>query len=650
MKRILWFAAAALSMLFTFVSGGIDARAEGEQKKLDVMFLHDVHSHLESFKTVKDGEPQVVGGFARIKTLIDQQKSVNPDTLILDGGDFSMGTLVQTVFEQQAAELRMFGHLGVDVTVLGNHEFDYRSKGLANMLTAAAASGDAVPQLVICNIDWEAMEAVGLTTEQQMLKESFESYGVKDYTVITKGDVRIAVIGVFGDDALMCAPTCSLLFRDQAEAVAETVKEIKANESVDMIVCVSHSGVWEDKKKSEDELLAKAVPEIDLIVSGHTHTELNEPIRVGSTYIVSCGEYGKNLGSLSMTQRSDGRWDMSLYQIIPVTESIQEDEETVAKVGEFLDLVDSIYLADFSYTQEQVLADNDIGFCTVNDLYTKHEELNLGSIISDAYRYVISQTDDGDPNPVSMAVVPSGTVRETYAKGQITVKDVFNSFSLGIGEDGVPGYPLISVYLTGRELRAIAEIDASISDYYTSARLYMSGLNMEYNPHRLILSKVTECYLEGSGGEREEIENRKLYRIVTDLYTGQMLGSITDMSFGIISIVPKNVQGQAVESLEELIVTADGKELKAWDAIARYMQSFEDTDGNGIGNVPAYYDSSHGRKVVNNSRNIVDLLKNPSRYVVMIIAIVLVVLIILIVGTVLIVRLVKKRRKKFGNN
>ena len=71
------------------------------------------------------------------------------------------------------------------------------------------------------------------------------------------------MVGVFGKDALACAPTCELKFEDPIEAVKQTVADIKANEDVDMIVCVSHSGTWEDESKSEDELLAKAVPDLD---------------------------------------------------------------------------------------------------------------------------------------------------------------------------------------------------------------------------------------------------------------------------------------------------------------------------------------------------------------------------------------------------
>lgn len=96
-----------------------------------------------------------------------------------------MGTLFQTVYEEEASELRMLGYLGYDATTFGNHEFDYRSKGLAQMLDTAAASGDVVPSLLVCNVDWSEMN-----DERQLLKDAFDHYGVKDYEVIEKGGVK----------------------------------------------------------------------------------------------------------------------------------------------------------------------------------------------------------------------------------------------------------------------------------------------------------------------------------------------------------------------------------------------------------------------------------------------------------------------------
>lgn len=634
-----------IAMLMPFAQA-VTVKAADDTKQIDVLFTHDTHSHLDSFSTIVNGEQKEVGGFAKIKTLINEKKKEDPDTLILDGGDFSMGTLIQTVYDTEAAELRMLGYLGYDVTTFGNHEFDYRSQGLANMLKAAKSSGETLPEIVVCNVDWDSMEKDGLNDGQKQIQSAFETYGVKDYVMVQKGDVKIAVVGVFGKDALECAPTCELSFKDPVEAVKKTVEEIKKNEEADMIACVSHGGTWEDESKSEDELLAKAVPDLDLIISGHTHSELQEAIQHGNTYIVSCGEYGRNLGSLSMTQNSDGRWDLSSYELIPVSEDVKADKATQERIDALMDTVDTNYLADFGYTRKEVLAQNDVEFNSLEEMGTEHKELNLGDIMADAYVYAVENSEYYDGDPVDVAVVPSGTVRDTYTKGDITVEDVYNSFSLGIGKDGVAGYPLINAYLTGKELKLVAEVDASISDFMTTARLYCSGLNFTYNPHRMILNKVTDCYLTRADGERTEIEDDKLYHVVTDLYTGQMLGSVMKMSYGLLSLAPKDKDGNPIENLEDHAVMEGDKELKAWDAIARYMQSFDDADGDGIANVSEYYATTHDRKVVDDSKNILDLVKKPNKFTAIIVCIGLIIIIIIVLVVSLIRKIVRKSRKK----
>ena len=645
-KKITAFVLAIALCVGMLQTLGVNAKAADTGKHMDVLFTHDTHSHLNSFPTIVDGKQEEVGGFARLKTLIDEQKEKNPDTLYLDGGDFSMGTLIQTVYETEAAELRMLGYLGCDVTTWGNHEFDYRSSGLANMLNTAKASGENVPSLVVCNVDWSAMEKAGLTEGQQQIKDAFENYGVKDYVVVQKGDVKIAVFGVFGKDSLDCAPTCELLFEDPIEASKKTVEEIKKNEDVDMIACVSHSGTVEDEDKSEDEILAKNVPDIDLIISGHTHTQLDKPIQHGDTYIVSCGEYGRNLGTISMTQKDDGRWDVDAYELIPVTDEIKADAATQERIDELMETVDTNYLSHFGYTKDQILAENDIEFSSVDDMYNEHEELNLGDIMSDAYVYAVENSEYYDGDPVDVAVVPSGTVRDTYTKGDVTVEQVYNSFSLGIGADGVPGYPLIEAYLTGKELKTVAEIDASVSDLMTSARLYMYGLQFTYNPHRMILNRVTDVYLLDADGNRRELEDDKLYRVVADLYSGQMLSAVTKTSYGLLSVVPKKADGTPIENFEDVILTDNGGELKAWTAIAHYMESFPDENGDGIADIPQYYAGLHERKVVDDSANLIKLIKNPNKYAVMIAGIVLIAILLVVLLIRLVLKLVKYQTGK----
>ena len=635
----------AVVTMFTMLSFAVSA---GENaKELDVLFVHDTHSHLSEFVTIENGESQIMGGFAKIKTLINEKRAENENTLILDAGDFSMGTLAQVVFEEEASEIRMLGNLGVDVTTLGNHEFDYRAKGLANMMNHAVESGDPLPEIVISNVDWDAMNAAGLTEDQQMLFDAFENLGVKEYVMLEKGDVKVAVTGVFGKDCLACVVAPPLVFQDPVEGLKETVAKIQENEEADMIVCVSHSGIWKDKAKSEDEILAKEVPELDLIVSAHTHTKLEQPIQHGDTYIVSAGEYGKYLGNLSMSQKKDGRWKMDFYELIAVGDDIEEDAETQKKIDQLMDMVDAKYLEQFGYTKDQVLCTNEIDFAPQSDTSEKHTEVNLGSIIADAYTYAAEQVLG--PDTVAMTVIPSGTIRDSYPKGNITTENVFNSFSLGIGRDEIPGYPLIYVYLTGEELKLAAEIDASISDLMTEARLYTDGLYWHYNPNRMILNKATDVFLVNNQEERVELEDEKLYLVVTDYYNSQMLGSVTDLSMGLLSIVPKFADGTPIENYEEVIIMKGDQELKAWVAIADYMSSFEDTDGDGIGNVPAKYGILEGRKVVEDSKNILDLVKNPNKFFFMILGVVLLLLAIvagMIVAIVIVIKKIKKRKVK----
>ncbi|MBQ8280358.1 MAG: bifunctional metallophosphatase/5'-nucleotidase [Roseburia sp.] len=632
----------AVVMLLLPMLPDTTVNAETESaKSIDVMFLHDLHSHMENFAVVEDGETKMLGGISQIKTLIDEQKAENPNTMILDAGDFSMGTLIQTVYETEAAELKMLGNIGCEVTTLGNHEFDYKGTGLANMMTTAATSGVTVPAMVLCNVDWETMEEAGLTENQQKLKDAFTAYNVQDYVVLQKGDVSVAVLGVFGKDSFACVPYADLLFEDPVEAARETVDEILANEDVDMIACVSHSGTWSDPDKSEDEILAKAVPEIDVIISGHTHTKLDEPIVHGNTYIVSCGEYGKRLGSFHMEMTGDGIWEMTEYELIEVTDDIPENEETKTQIEALMDSVDKDYLSKWGYTRNQVIAQNDVVFSSVSDLGSIHVDHNLGNIIADSYKYAVENAADFDGNRVDIAVAPSGTIRGSYPIGDITVADIYNSYSLGIGEDGVPGYPLISVYVTGEELKLALEIDASLSDIMTTARLYCAGVRFEFNPNRMILNRVTDCYLVGDNGERIEIEDDKLYRIVSDMYSGQMLGGVTDLSYGLLSLELKNADGTPIESLEDAIIYVDGEELKAWTTIASYMETFEDTDGDGTPNVPQTYAEEQTRKVASDSKNIFELIKNPNKYTAMIIGVVVVLIVLLLAIILLIKKLVK---------
>lgn len=125
-----------------------------------------------------------------------------------------------------------------------------------------------------------------------------------------------------------------------------------------------------------------------------------------------------------------------------------------------------------------------------------------------------------------------------------------------------------------------------------------------------------------------------------------MLGAVTDVSYGILSIQPKFADGTPIENIEDAIIHTQGREIKAWAAIAGYLEALEDTDGDGIANVPAYYASDQGRKVVEDSRAIGDLLKNPNKYAVIIM---LAALLVIVLAILLILWLIRRIRRTKSN-
>ena len=605
-----------------------------------ILFTHDMHSHLLPAPNEGGGE---FGGFARLMTELKNERADARENGIpcisIDGGDFSMGSLMQSVYTSQALELRSLGLMGYDVTTFGNHEYEYRSDGLAKMLRAAMASGDPLPEIVQCNYVKPKDPLSGKSAVEAM-----DEYGVRDYTVIEKDGVRFAVFGIMGVDADSCAPMSGMILEDVIESAQRVVDEIKEKEDYDFILCCSHSGTNPDPSKSEDELLAQAVDGIDFIVSGHTHTAWQEPKVINNCVIGCTGEYARNLGSVTIEKTADGTNRVLDYRLIPIDENVTDDPEISEKMQEFKGLVEDDYLSQFSMGYDQVLCHSDFDFTPYSQLSRVQEEDSMGNIITDAYIYGVEQAEGGKGRPIDAAFVNSGLIRATIYGGDITVSDVFDVSSIGSGADGSAGYPLIDVYLNGKELKNVFEIDPSVGPLFSGAQMYGSGVQYKFNMNRMIFNRVTDPYMVTRDGKTEEIDDDRLYRVVTNLYSSQMLGTVTDKSFGILKITPKDENGRPVTDYEARIIhLPDGGELKEWYALASYISSFPQEDG--VPQMPERYRGPEGRKVEVVSKSPAALLRQANWITWLVIA-VIVLLAALSVWIIWLIATHKKRRAK----
>ena len=634
-----------LTLIMVLGLSTVTTSAEKNDAKMTILFTSDLHDHFMPFEINQKGTVNQVGGYARLQSAINVEKQLNPEALLMDAGDFSMGTLFQSIYASDAPELRIMGQMGYDVVTLGNHEFDFRAKGLTESLKAAKKSGDKLPQIVASNVLFTNAQDGKLTQSLSNLKQSFEDYGVKDYVILERSGVKIGVFGLMGKDAASNAPMSEVKFADAVEKAKRVVTILKNDEKVDLVICLSHSGTWTDKSKSEDEILAEKVPDINVLISGHTHTTLHQPLVVGKTIIGSVGEYGESLGIINLSQDSNKAWTLASYNLKPVDKSLNADPDIAQAIEKYKSIVQEKYLDNFGMKFDEVLANSSFNFVSTLEIGKKHAEDTLGNLISDAYIYAVKKAEGANYMPVAVAMVPSGTIRGSFVKGDITVADAFSVSSLGIGPDNISGYPLISVYLTGKELKTACEVDASISPIMDTAQLYMSGMNFTFNPNRLIFNKVTNTSLKNADGTLEPIKDAELYRVVVGLYSAQMLSVVGDKSVGLLSIVPKKKDGTPITDFEAQIVTdqTSGRhhEVKEWLAIAEYLQSFETV--NGVPQIPQAYNETQGRKVIDNSHSVLALLSNPNKIA---LAVYLIVILVLVGIAFILVKIITRKKRK----
>ncbi len=609
----------------------LPAYAAEEPTRATILFTHDLHSHL--LPSAKEGGGEY-GGYARLMTIINQQKEKYSDAILVDAGDFSMGSLFQTAYATSAIELRIMGAMGYDATTFGNHEFDYLPQGLASMLNAASSCGERVPSIVDANYLPPVEGEEGYGPDAEAVWNALENYGVKDYTILERGGIYYVLFGLTGYDSDDCAPNSGMILEEPAVVAQQVVDEATA-ECLNtygvspIVIALSHSGT--SGGQGEDYELAGAVNGIDLIVSGHTHTTLTEPIQVNDTWIVSAGEYGKYLGVVQM-EYANGDAILTDYDLISVDETVVEEPGIAALVENYKTEVEKKYLSNYGMSFDQVLVNNTVEFENVREVKATLHEPTVCNVFSDAYKWAAEEMSG---QHVDVALTAAGVIRESLPLGEIKVSDVFNAASLGVGTEG----ELVSVYLTGHDLKCALEVDGSLAPSMKSVQLYMSGVEYSINQNRMIFNKVDYAMLRRNDGTLERIQDDKLYHVICGTYMAQMLGTVESSSFGLLTITPRDVNGEPIpmdELFDHTLEDEKGNKIKEWYAISAYLDQMG-------GTMDEHYSNVDGRKVVYSSWNPVKLLRNANKFTYILLAVILVLVLIVVLITRAVVRRMRRR-------
>jgi 5'-nucleotidase / UDP-sugar diphosphatase len=617
-KHILLFTLIALMLALT-LTAGVEA-ASGDELYLTILHTNDEHGAVIPHSPTVDFHPlrenPTVGGYARLATAVKeirQQKAVDGEpVLLLSAGDYIGGSPYSwLILEGYALELELKQIIGYDAVTIGNHEYDYGPDILAGYYLKAGYPA-AHEQTAILASNTLAPPDHPLAS-RDLYRES--------RLMTLENGLTVGLFALIGKQAISYTTANDpVQFADQHETAARLVDELRSA-GAQLIIAITHS------REEEDVELACAVPGIDVIVGGHSHTTLFEPIIEGKTVILQTGSLLQNLGRLELAfNPSSGEVRILNDEnknpyLIPLDYNFKLDPEIDALIEEYSVLLNEIISDKTGGRFEQVL---DVVALSAYEIpnYPPLQESPFGNFVSDAMRLV---TWEKTGHKADFAIQANGAIRGSitpgtmpHSLGQISVYDLAELVGLGIGPDGDAGYSVVAAYLTGEEVRRVLEVAALLSEMMGDTYfLQFSGLRYSYNPQNAILFTVpfldlpipttravisAERYSgEGRQGDDEELYvpiergDEELYCLITDTYIMSFLPMIGDL-LPQLEITLKDRDGNPVseEELDNLVVMVDGNELKVWAAVLEYAAS-QPAGSSGLPEIEAYYATTAGR-------------------------------------------------------
>ena len=562
-------------------------------QKITILHTNDLHSKLTGTGPEFEYSPLIVnndktvGGFARLATIFKQLEQKSPEsTLILDAGDFLMGSLFHAAEEETGFQTNLMQKMGYDFITLGNHEFDFGTETLAKIIQTADKNG-GIPQIVASNLKFSKK-----SVEDDELQLLFSDGVIQSFSVINKNGLKFGIFGLMGTDAESVAPASKpVKFSNPAKKARKIARYLKDKENVDIVILLSHCGIGYDSRNKryfgEDIELAKKVPEIDIIIGAHTHTRTSEFIKTGNTYIVQTGSYGAEVGKIDFNF-NNGKITDFRFKLLPVNDQVEGDAEVHGQIEDLIKHIDLKYLSDAGLTYNQIVGKT--SFDLTMD-YSNLKNSNLGGFIADAsYIYLTSTGNSAD-----FCLVASGTIRENLVAGEsgiISVPDVFRIMSLGEGTDNVPGYPLVKVFLTGHEIKQLIEALVMSRNKGGDGFIYFSGIKIWIDSEKGLMKKVQKAEINGKEISFSK-KDKTLYSVAANIYLVSFMDRIKKLSYGLLKVVPKDENGKPVTNFYNHLVDINAvkegvQEAKEWISMIEFIKSFE-KDNEGVPVIPATY-------------------------------------------------------------
>ncbi|KAF2623506.1 Metallo-dependent phosphatase [Macroventuria anomochaeta] len=451
-------------------------------KNYNITFFHvnDVHAHLDEFSSSGTDctrpERGCYGGYARIKTVVEEKRPNYNDSLWLNVGDEFQGTLFYSFYGgEKIAET--LNQMNFSAMTLGNHEFDGGDEELGQFLE---------------NLTFPIISA-NIHSQNEKVNKSVKPYHIFE-------EYGLALIGVTTDETPSIAnPDETTVFSDVVEAVQGAIDEIKSTTNITRIAAITHIGYEKDQE------LARATKGLQLIMGGHSHTLLGDmedaegkyPTIVDNAdgdevFIVTAYRWGEYIGSIEVTYDPQGK--ILSYQGAPIhiTNTTEQDTDLQAQIKS--------WRGPFEEFAAEVLGTSEV---ELDQTTCQRQECLLGDFMADAMlAYRKNNTED-----VDFAIINAGGIRATIDQGDITRGEVLTSFPFGNS--------IVQIEIDGKELWEVLEgivtgVNVANGKEVTSFFQVSTGIKVEYNPENNNGSKLVAVTIGG-----HPLDNGTTYQVVT---------------------------------------------------------------------------------------------------------------------------------------
>lgn len=424
----------------------------------EIIILHnnDVHSRLESH--IPEGADVEQGGRVRLATLVDEIREMYgaDKVLLLDAGDAIHGMNIDNLFGGLPS-IEVMNAMGYHAFTPGNHEFNYGQEVLAQRILDAK-----FPTL-----------AANVTKADGSL---FAGYSALIQEI---GEVKVGVIGLVAQETPIVTHPKNvegLIFHDPIDIARQVAKVVRPR--VDVLIVLSHLGY------NVDVQLANAVPELDVIVGGHSHTELETASEVNGVLIVQAHEYANNLGFLRL-KLEDGKIVHQDSFLIPVTADIPKHQGVQAIID--------YWNEEVQQRLSQVVGNSDISW-DGERASVRTQETNLGNLVADSIREAVGS---------DIAVTNGGGIRASIHPGEIRVADIYNTLPFD--------NTLVVVEMLGADILEALEHSVRLMPEQNGGFLQVSGITFEVDPNAPVGGRVLNAQVGG-----EQVSISRAYTVATN--------------------------------------------------------------------------------------------------------------------------------------